>query len=123
MGLRPETSSACRWLVLLLILAFSLPMPGHAGPTDHGVSDATHCHDANALRPDVPGDACDPAHDGAAHGNTCCMGPACASCVPAAAGDIPIASGGEASGASPSAPHSGSVLYLPFRPPRSLLNA
>jgi hypothetical protein len=122
-GSHLEASFACRWLVLLLIFAFSIPTPGHAGSVDRAANDAAHCDGANASNHDVPGGVCGSTHDGVAHGHTCCIGPSCAPCVPAATGNIPILSDVESSSASPWPPHSGNRLYLPFRPPRPLPNA
>lgn len=119
---RPDSrvagSVAYRCFVLLLILAFSTPAILHAGQGGHA-DVATQAHGGDAMHSDAgSGESCCPDHDGHAHGLSCSTTIACSPCVPARVSDVAPSEALAAIGVALPAPHSGSGLFLPFRPPR-----
>lgn len=77
-----RTSGLWRFLVLLLVLAFSTSGLVHAQMGDHAASAASHTHEIASVSQDAGGEPCCPEHNGQPHGTTCSMANGCSFCVP-----------------------------------------
>ena len=71
------TSGLRRWLVLLLVLAFSTSGLVHVPMGDHVGSEASLSHELASVSQDASGEPCCPEHTSEPHGTTCCMSSSC----------------------------------------------
>ena len=115
---RLATWGVRRWLVLLLVLAFSTSGLVHVPMDDHAASAASLSLEIASLgqdvtaEPDCAGDADE------AHGATCCTASVCSFCVPLiSSATITMATVAEVVASLPDEVHLGRAPSPGFRPP------
>lgn len=115
---RLSTWSLRRWLVLLLVLAFSTSGLVHVPMGDHSASAASLSHEIASVgedvtaEPDCAGDADE------AHGATCCTASVCSFCVPLiSSAATTMAKVAEVVASLPDEIHPGHAPSPGFRPP------
>lgn len=113
-----RTSGLKRWLVLLLVVAFSTSGLAHVPMSDHAASAASLSHEVASVIHGATGEPHCAGDDDEARGTTCCIASVCSFCVlPISSAAITRTTVAEVLAALPDEVHLGHTPSPGFRPP------